>query len=91
MTDTSKEVSRVIQKFHASTIVVLDGQLTGITVGDIMSLLTDIGSLELNLQRSLKLTEEIGDLAICKVEGVAASLRRIVGYPTGPYPDLERK
>ncbi len=43
------------------------------------------------LDQQQKFLEEFGDLAICKVEGVAHELRKIVGYVDGPYPELKRE
>lgn len=38
-----------------------------------------------------KLLEQVTDISICKIEGVAFELRRIAGYVDGPYPPLERE
>lgn len=82
---------KAMEKFHPSTILVLDGKMTGVNVGDIRAMVIDAESMELQFKRATKLLDEITDMAICKVEGAAQSLRLIAGYPTGPYPDLERK
>lgn len=45
--------------------------------------------LHADLQAARQLLTEIADIAICESEGVAQKLRRIVGYPDGPYPPIE--
>lgn len=38
----------------------------------------------------VRVQEQIIDIAICKVEGAASDIRKLVGYPAGPYPEIER-
>jgi uncharacterized protein len=41
------------------------------------------------LQDMSKLTQQLADFAICEIEGAAHSIREMVGYVSGPYPDLD--
>lgn len=41
--------------------------------------------------RAQRLMEEMCDLVICKVEGTAQEVRKLIGYVDGPYPELKHK
>jgi hypothetical protein len=46
--------------------------------------------LRAELHGAMKLLEEITDMAICKAEGMAHSLRSIAGYEQSDYAPLRR-
>lgn len=64
----------------------LIGRLRSATSETALPLLFEAANALYDMQ---KLTQQLADFAICETEQAAHSIREMVGYVSGPYPDLD--